>query len=243
MQKVLGHMRKAIQQYDMIKDGDRIAVGVSGGKDSIALLVGLARLRSFIGISYDITALTIDPAFGGIPCDYAAITTLCEDLGTKHVIVPTQIGEIVFDARKEPNPCSLCSRMRRGALTNSAAELGCNKIALGHNFDDTVETFLMNLFNEGRIGCYSPVTDLDDREIQIIRPLVLTEEREIRRAVKRSGLTIVKSVCPADGYTNRQRTKELIAQLERSDHGFRDRIFGAMVRGDIDGWGIKKGSP
>ena len=123
------------------------------------------------------------------------------------------------------------------------AELSCNKIALGHNFDDTVETFLMNLFNEGRIGCYSPVTELEDREIQLIRPLVLTEEREIRRAVKRSGLTIVKSVCPADGHTNRQRTKELIAQLERSDRGFRDRIFGAMVRGDIDGWGIKKGSP
>ncbi len=243
MQKILGHMRKAIQQYSMISDGDRIAAGVSGGKDSVALLVGLARLRSFIGISYDVLALTIDPAFDGVPGDYSAVTALCGELGIRHVIVPTQIGEIVFDARKEPNPCSLCSRMRRGALTNAAAELGCNKIALGHSFDDTVETFLMNLFTEGRIGCYSPVTDLEDKEIKIIRPLVLSEEHEIRRAVKRCGLPVVKSACPADGHTNRQKTKELIAQLERSDRGFRDRIFGAMIRGDIDGWGIKKGSP
>ncbi|MDO4864345.1 MAG: tRNA 2-thiocytidine biosynthesis TtcA family protein [Ruminococcus sp.] len=239
MQKILGHMRKAIQQYDMIRNGDRIAVGVSGGKDSVALLVGLARLRSFIGISYEVTALTIDPAFGGVATDYSPISELCRGLGVEHVVVPTQIGEIVFDARREPNPCSLCSRMRRGALTNAAAELGCGKIALGHNYDDTVETFIMNLFNEGRIGCYSPVTTFDDRDIAIIRPLVLTEEREIRRAVKRNGLPVVKSACPADGHTNRERTKQLIAQLERTDRGLKDRLFGALVRGDIDGWGIK----
>ncbi|MBO7396337.1 MAG: tRNA 2-thiocytidine(32) synthetase TtcA [Ruminococcus sp.] len=239
MQKILGHMRKAIQQYHMINDGDSIAVGVSGGKDSVALLVGLARLRSFIGIDYDITALTIDPAFGGVPTDYSPVTELCGALGVNHVIVPTQIGEIVFDVRREPNPCSLCSRMRRGALTNAAAELGCNKIALGHNYDDTVETFLMNLFTEGRIGCYSPVTMLEDRDIAVIRPLVLAEEREIRRAVRRGGLPVVKSVCPADGHTNRERTKSLIAQLEHDDHGIKDRLFGAMVRGDIDGWGVK----
>ena len=125
MQKILRHMRKAIQQYDMIQDGDRIAVGVSGGKDSLALLVGLARLRSFIGISYEVTALTIDPSFGGSATDYSPVTELCGGLGVEHVVVPTQIGEIVFEARKEPNPCSLCSRMRRGALTNEAERLGC----------------------------------------------------------------------------------------------------------------------
>ncbi|MBR6070219.1 MAG: tRNA 2-thiocytidine biosynthesis protein TtcA [Ruminococcus sp.] len=238
MQKILGHMRKAIQQYHMIQDGDRIAVGVSGGKDSVALLVGLARLRSFIGISYEVTALTIDPAFGGKATDYSPVTELCRRLGVRHAVVPTQIGEIVFDARKEPNPCSLCSRMRRGALTNEAEKLGCNKIALGHNYDDTVETFLMNLFTEGRIGCYSPVTSFEDKNIAIIRPLVLTEEREIRRAVKRNGLPVVKSACPADGHTNREKTKELIAQLERGDHGLKDRLFGALVRSNIDGWGI-----
>jgi len=238
MQKILGHMRKAIQQYHMIQDGDRIAVGVSGGKDSVALLVGLARLRSFIGISYEVTALTIDPAFGGKATDHSPVTELCRGLGVRHAVVPTQIGEIVFDARKEPNPCSLCSRMRRGALTNEAEKLGCNKIALGHNYDDTVETFLMNLFTEGRIGCYSPVTSFEDKNIAIIRPLVLTEEREIRRAVKRNGLPVVKSACPADGHTNREKTKELIAQLERGDHGLKDRLFGALVRSNIDGWGI-----
>lgn len=240
MQKILGHIRKAVQQYDMIQDGDRIAVGVSGGKDSVALLVGLARLRSFIGIRYEVTALTIDPAFGGVPTDYSPITELCRGLGIEYIVVPTQIGEIVFDARKEPNPCSLCSHMRRGALTNEAERLGCNKIALGHNYDDTVETFLMNLFTEGRIGCYSPVTHLEDRNIAIIRPLVLTEEREIRRAVNRNELPVVKSACPADGHTNRERTKKLIAQLERDDHGIKDRLFGALVRGDIDGWGLKQ---
>ena len=212
---------------------------MSGGKDSVALLVGLARLRSFIGISYEVTALTIDPEFGGKATDYSPVTELCRGLGVEHVVVPTQIGEIVFDARKEPNPCSLCSRMRRGALTNEAEKLGCNKIALGHNYDDTVETFMMNLFTEGRIGCYSPVTRLDDRNITIIRPLVLTEEREIRRSVKRNGLPIVKSACPADGHTNREKTKNMIAQLERDDHGLKYRLFGALVRGDIDGWGIK----
>lgn len=239
MQKILGHMRKAIQQYRMICGGDSIAVGVSGGKDSVALLVGLARLRSFIGIDFKVTALTIDPAFGGVPTDYSPVTELCGTLGVEHVILPTQIGEIVFDVRREPNPCSLCSRMRRGALTNAAAELGCNKIALGHNYDDTVETFLMNLFTEGRIGCYPPVTMLENRDITVIRPLVLAEEREIRRAVRGCGLPVVKSACPADGHTNRERTKALIAQLEHDDHGIKDRLFGAMVRGDIDGWGIK----
>ncbi|MCQ2489993.1 MAG: tRNA 2-thiocytidine(32) synthetase TtcA [Ruminococcus sp.] len=238
MQKILGHVRKAVQQYDMIQDGDRIAVGVSGGKGSLAHLAALVRLRSFIGIEYEVTALTIDPTFGGKPTDFSSVTEFCRGLGAEHVIVPTQIGEIVFEARREPNPCSLCSRMRRGALTNAAEELGCSKIALGHNYDDVVETFLMNLFTEGRIGCFSPVTTLDDRNITVIRPLVLTEEKEIRSAARRCELPVVRSGCPADGHTNREKTKNLLSQLGHSDRGIKERIFGALVRSGIDGWGI-----
>ncbi|MCM1507861.1 MAG: tRNA 2-thiocytidine(32) synthetase TtcA [Ruminococcus flavefaciens] len=237
MQKILGHMRKAIQDYHLISDGDRICVGVSGGKDSLVMLKGLVLLKRFIGIEYEITALTIDPKFNGKEGDYSAVAEFCEKLGVEYHILRTQIGEIVFDVRKEPNPCSLCARMRRGAVYNSAKELKCNKIALGHNYDDVVETFIMNLFTEGRIGCFSPATYLEDRDIHIIRPLVLATEREIRKVAK--SLPVVKSQCKADGHTNRQKTKEFIAEMERKEHGFKGRIFGAMQRADIDGWGIK----
>ncbi len=236
MQKILGYMRKAIQLYGLITDGDHICVGVSGGKDSLVMLKGLVLLKRFIGIDYKITALTIDPQFKGIEGNYSDVTEFCEKLGVDYQIVRTQIGEIVFDVRKEENPCSLCARMRRGALYNSAEKLGCNKIALGHNYDDVVETFIMNLFTEGRIGCFSPATYLEDRDIHIIRPLVLAPERAVKKASH--NLTIVKSQCPADGHTNRQKTKEFIAEMERKEHGFKDRIFGAMQRADIDGWGI-----
>ena len=238
MQRILGLMRKAIQQYDMIADGDRICVGVSGGKDSLVLLSGLVRLRKFIGIDFHVVGLTIDPNFGGVPGDYSSVAEYCAGEGIEYHILPTQIGEIVFDVRKEPNPCSLCARMRRGALHDEAVRLGCNKIALGHNYDDAVETFIMNLFTEGRIGCFSPKNLLDGKELTIIRPLVLADEREIRRAANRTGLQIVKSKCPADGHTNRQRAKEFLAEMERKDHGFKDRIFGAMRRGNVDGWGF-----
>lgn len=237
MQKILGHMRKAIQQYNLISNGDHICVGISGGKDSLVMLEGLVMLRRFIGIDYKITALTIDPQFHGIEGNYSPVAEFCEKLGIEYHIIKTQIGEIVFDVRKEPNPCSLCARMRRGAIYNSATEYGCNKIALGHNYDDVVETFIMNLFTEGRIGCFSPATYLEDREIHIIRPLVLTPEREIKKAAR--NLPVIKSQCPADGHTNRQKTKNFIAGMERYDHGFKDRIFGAMQRAGIDGWGIK----
>ena len=238
MQRILGLMRKAIQQYNMIANGDRICVGVSGGKDSLVLLSGLVRLRKFIGIDFQVVGLTIDPNFGGVPGDYSSVAEYCAGEGIEYHILPTQIGEIVFDVRKEANPCSLCARMRRGALHDEAVRLGCNKIALGHNYDDAVETFIMNLFTEGRIGCFSPKNQLDGKELTLIRPLVLADEREIRRAANRTGLQIVKSKCPADGHTNRQRAKEFLAEMERKDHGFKDRIFGAMRRGNVDGWGF-----
>ncbi len=239
MQKILGYLRKAIQEYNMIQDGDRIAVGISGGKDSMILLNGLKLLRQFIGIDYEIIGLTIDPHFNGIAGDYSSVADFCASNDIEYHIIHTQIGEIVFDVRNEKSPCSLCARMRRGALHNSATELGCNKIALGHNFDDTVETFIMNLFTEGRIGCYSPVTLLEDKNLTVIRPLVLAPEKEIRRAVRKNEIPTVKSACSVDGKTNRQKTKEFIAEMEHENHGFKNRIFGAIQRSGIDGWGTE----
>lgn len=236
MQKILGHMRKTVQNYRLISNGDRICAAISGGKDSLVMLKGLALLRNFIGIDYEITAVTIDPRFDGIAGDYSAVAEMCAGLNIEYHVISTQIGEIVFDVRKEPNPCSLCARMRRGALYNAAAELGCNKIALGHNYDDVVETFIMNLFTEGRIGCFSPSTYLENRDINIIRPLALAPERDVKKAAR--DLNIVKSRCRADGHTNRQKTKDFIAGMERQERGFKDRIFGAMCRADIDGWGV-----
>ncbi len=239
MQKILGYMRKAIQEFDLIQDNDKIAVGVSGGKDSLVLLKGLVMLKRFIGIDYEVKAITLDPGFHGSSGDYSSVQALCDELGIEYILKRTQIGEIVFDIRKEPNPCSLCARMRRGALHDAAIEAGCNKIALGHNYNDTVETFVMNLFNEGRIGCFSPKSYLSRKNVSVIRPLVFAPEKEIRKAASKNNLQIVKSKCPADGHTSRQRTKEFLAERERSDKGFTDRIFGAMRRSGIDGWGFK----
>lgn len=238
MQKLLGYMRKAIQEFDLIQEGDRIAVGVSGGKDSMALLKGLSLLKRFIGIEYEIVAITLDPQFGGTSGNYEPVAKMCEEMGIEYVLKRTHIGEIVFDLRKEKHPCSLCARMRRGALHDEAKEHGCNKLALGHHYNDAVETFVMNLFNEGRIGCFSPKSYLSRKDLTMIRPMVFAPEREVRNAVKRAGLPIVKSVCPVDGETSRQRTKEFLREREKIDDGFTYRLFGAMRRSGIDGWGF-----
>ena len=237
MQRMLGYMRKAIQEFDLIQDGDKIAVGVSGGKDSVVLLTGLAMLRRFIGIDYELLAITLDPQFGGVKTDYSPVRELCEKLGVPCIVKETHIGEIVFDIRKEPNPCSLCARMRRGALHDVAVENGYNKIALGHHFDDAVETFVMNLFNEGRLGCFSPKSYLSRKQLTMIRPMVFAPEKEVRKAAVHAGLPIVKSRCPADGATSRQSVKEFLTEREKADKGFKDRLFGAMRRAGLDGWG------
>ncbi len=233
MQKMLGYMRKAIQEFDMLQDGDRVAVGVSGGKDSLVLLQGLVLLRRFIGIDYSVVGITLDPQFGGVPNDYSAVEELCRQSDTVYHVILTRIDEIVFEVRQEKSPCSLCAKMRRGALHDAAKEYGCNKIALGHHYNDAVETFVMNLFTEGRIGCFSPVSYLSRKDLTMIRPMVLAPEKEIRRAAERCGLPVVKSVCPADGHTNRERTKQFLADMERNDKGFTDRLFGAMRRAGI----------
>lgn len=240
MQKILGYIRRACQEFDLIEDGDKIAVGVSGGKDSLALLAGLAKMRRFYEKKYELVCVTLDPRFGGVETDYSPVEKMCGELDVEFRLIRTDIGEIVFDIRKEPNPCSLCARMRRGALHDAAKEAGCNKIALGHNYDDAVETFMMNLFQEGRIGCFSPISYLSRKDITLIRPLVLAPEHAIMSCVKRSGFDVVKSKCPADKHTARQSMKEFLAELEHQNHGVKQRIFGAMRKAGIDRWGYKE---
>lgn len=240
MQKILGYMRKAIQEFDLIEDGDVIGVGVSGGKDSLVLLRGLYLLQRFIGIDYKLVAITLDPQFNGIKGDYSSVQKLCDEMGIEYILKRTQIGQIVFDVRKEEHPCSLCARMRRGALHDAAKEAECNKIALGHHRDDVVETFMMNLEIEGRIGCFSPKSYLSRKDITMIRPLVLSPEKAIRHAANTcKDIKVVKSKCPADGHTKRQEMKESLKQKEQNDKGYKDRIFGALRRSGIDGWGFK----
>ncbi len=239
MHKILGYMRRAIQEFDLIANGDRIAVGVSGGKDSVVMLKGLVMLQRFIGIDYTVVAITLDSRFNGEKGNYEPIAELCKELGVEYVLVDTHIGEIVFDVRKEPNPCSLCARMRRGALHDAAKEAGCNKIALGHNYNDVIETFVMNLTIEGRLGCFAPKSYLSRKDLTMIRPLVFAPERDIRSAANRNNLPIVKSKCPADGVTSRQKVKEELAMRDKQDRGFSDRLFGALRKSGLDGWGYK----
>lgn len=240
MQKILGYMRRAIEEFDLLQDGDKVATGVSGGKDSLVLLEGLVRLRSFIGIDYSVTAITLDPCFGGEEGDYSWVERRCAEMGIPYIIERTHIGEIVFDVRHEEHPCSLCAKLRRGALHNAAQKAGCNKVALGHHYNDAVETFVMNLFIEGRIGCFAPKSYLDRRGITVIRPLVFAPESEIKRAVRHENIEVVKSKCPVDGHTKREEIKRFLAEREKLDRGFTDRLFGAMRRAGIDGWGIKE---
>ncbi len=239
MQKMLGYVRRACQEFDLIEDGDKIAVGVSGGKDSLVLLCALAKMRRFYEKKYEVCAVTIDPKFGGVEGDYSAVERLCSELSMPYKIVKTDIGEIVFDIRKETNPCSLCAKMRRGALCDAVKEMGCNKLALAHNNDDAIETFIMNLFNEGRIGCFAPISYLSRMGVTVIRPLVFAPENAVMSCAKRNALEIVKSKCPADKTTKRQWTKEFLRELERNDRGIKERIFGAMRRAGIDRWGYK----
>ena len=240
MQKLIGLMRKAIQKYDMIQPGDRIAVGVSGGKDSVALLAGLAKLREFMGIDYEIVAITLDYRFGGVDSDFSELQKLCDELKVEYIVKPTEIGQIIFDIRKESNPCSLCARMRRGCLHDAAKENNCNKIALGHHYDDAVETFVMNLFNEGRVGCFQPVTYLSRKDLTLIRPMVLAEENVISSTVRRCNLPVVKCMCRADCVTQRQLTNECIHTMDKEHPGLKKRLYGALERGHIDGFSDKE---
>lgn len=234
IKRVLSYVRRGVDDYNMIEDGDKIAVGVSAGKDSLTLLCAMAELRRFYPKKFELCAITIDMGFEGT--DLSSIKALCEELDVEYHIVPTQISKIIFDIRKEKNPCSLCAKMRRGALYGYAREIGCGKVALGHHFDDVVETFMLNLFFEGRLGCFQPVTYLSNTQITLIRPMIYMPEKDVRYFASRAELPVVKSTCPADGNTEREEMKQLLASLEKKNKGLRYRIFGAIQRGKIDGF-------
>ena len=234
IKRILSFTRRALDDYEMIRPGDRVAVGVSAGKDSLTLLCAMAELRRFYPIPFELVAVTIDMKAG--ESDFSAIRALCESLDVPYHVIPTEISHIIFDIRKEKNPCSLCAKMRRGALHNAAKELGCNVVALGHHFDDAVETFMLNLFFEGRIGCFSPVSYLSRTDLRLIRPMIYMPEKDVRYFAKKAELPVLASTCPADGNTQREEMKKLLAELDRKHDGLRYRIFGAMQRGEIDGF-------
>ena len=236
IKRVLSHVRRAVDDYEMIKDGDKIAVGVSAGKDSLTLLCAMAELRRFYPKKFELIAITVDMGFEGT--DFSPIQKLCDELCVPYHIIPTQISKVIFDVRKEKNPCSLCAKMRRGALYGGARELGCTSVALGHHFDDVVETFMLNLFYEGRIGCFQPVTYLTNTEINLIRPMIYMPEKDVRAYAAKAELPISKSLCPADGNTKREEMKQLLRDFERAHPGLKYRIFGAIQRGEIDGFHV-----
>ncbi len=232
--RLLSYIRRGVDDYKMIEEGDKIAVGVSAGKDSLTLLCAMAELRRFYPIKFELIAITIDMGFEG--SDFSEIEKLCERLNVEYHIIPSQISKIIFDIRKEKSPCSLCAKMRRGALHNASKELGCTAVALGHHFDDAVETFMLNLFFEGRLGCFSPVSYLSRIGLRLIRPMVYMPEKDVRYFASKNELPVVKSSCPADGNTEREEMKKLLLELDRKHKGLRYRIFGAMQRGEIDGF-------
>lgn len=236
MQRLEGLARKAIQDYEMIQAGDRVCVGISGGKDSMALVTALAHLRKYLGRPFSLVAVTLDPRFGGTETDYSPLEEYFRQLDVEYHVIRTDIGKIVFEDRKEPNPCALCAKFRRGMLHNAAKEFGCNKVALGHHLDDAIETFYMNLWNEGRIGCFSPVTYLSKKDVTLIRPLLLATEADVRHAVARCQLPVVKSRCPVDGHTTREKTKDFVTEMAQRDKTFRQKTLTALQDSGIDGW-------
>ena len=237
MRKILSSMRRAIQDYNMISPNDKIAVGVSGGKDSLALLCALAAYRKFSEVPFEVMGITLNMGFDGV--DYGSVVSLCKEIGVEYVVKNTDIAQIIFDIRKEKNPCSLCSKMRRGALNDLAIENGCNKVALGHHNEDVIETFFLSLFYEGRLNCFSPVTYLSRTDINVIRPFIYTSEGDIKGYAKRANLPIVHNPCPMDGFSKRNDIKTFVNEKESLDHSFKTRMMHAIQTG-LDDWKIEK---
>lgn len=225
---------KAIFDYDMIQEGDKIAIGVSGGKDSLALLLSLAKIRLYAPMKFEIIAITLD--LGLEYTDFSSVQLLCDELNIPFYLEETKIGHIVFNIRKEESPCSLCANLRRGALNNKAIELGCNKVALGHHRDDAIETLALSLFYEGRFHCFSPVTYLSRCKINVIRPLIYAKELQIIDYCKERGLISIKSPCPATGTSKRASVKELLDAMQKDNPIIREQLFGSIKRAKICGW-------
>ena len=233
MQKILSKMRKAIEDYNMIEEGDKIAVALSGGKDSVTLLYALKNLQIFYPKKFDLIAITVNPGFDGFNTEI--LENIAKNVGVELVIAPSDIKAIVFDVRKEKNPCSLCANLRRGVINSIAIREGCNKIALGHNQDDVLETFLLNLLYTGNIGTFSPKSYMDRSKITLIRPLVYTPEKEIRRFVRKNNIDVMPKVCPMDGTSKREDMKNLIYTLSKNIPMIRANLFGAIQR-NLDDW-------
>ena len=238
IKRLLGTVRKACEKYNMIEEGDTILVGVSGGKDSIALLYSLCEMRRFYPKHFNVSAISVNMQFESIDMpkmDYSFIENICKEYDVPYHIEKTDIAEIIFKERKESNPCSLCSRMRRGALCSYAEKKGITKLALGHHFDDAVETFIINLFFEGRLGCFSPVSKMEDTGVTVIRPLIETKESTIRYFISSNKIDILKNSCPEDKNSERENIKQLLNNLERNNKGLKHRIMCAMEKGSING--------
>ncbi len=234
MRKILSYVRRCVEDYDMIRRGDRIAVGVSGGKDSLTLLSALSRLREFYPEEFTLEAFTVDMGMPGM--DFGPVDALCRTLDVPYTLIRTEIGHIIFDVRRESNPCSMCAKMRRGALHAALLERGIHKVALGHHFDDAVETFFLSLFYEGRLSCFQPVTYLDRTGITQIRPMLYCGEGMIWGAAARLELPVVRNFCPANGNTRRQEVKELLSELSERYPRIKDYVFGAMQRLPLPEW-------
>ncbi len=232
MKRILSHMRRAIEDYNMIEDGDKIAVGISGGKDSLALLAALAAYRHFSKKKYELMAITIDMGFDGM--DFSPIEKFCNEFDIPYIVKKTQISEVLFDIRKESNPCSLCAKMRRGALCELAKTEGCNKVALGHHSEDVMETFFLSLFYEGRLNSFAPVTYLSRVDMHVIRPLIYVPEGDIKGYANRTALPVVKNLCPMDGHSKRQDMKDFINSKNQEDHHFKTRLMHAIQTGLSD---------
>lgn len=234
LQQLLSYVRRAIDDYQLIEDGDKIAVGISGGKDSLTLLHALAALRRFYPKKFELYAITVDLGFGNLNLE--KIIEMCKELDVEYTIVKTDIAQIIFEERKESNPCSLCAKMRKGALNDAIKKMGCNKVAYAHHKDDVVETMLLSLLFEGRFHTFSPITYLDRMDVTVIRPLIYVEEADVIGFVNKNNLPVVKSPCPADGNTKREYVHQLLSQLNQEHHGVKNRMFTAICSGNINGF-------
>lgn len=234
LQTITGRMRKAIDDYNMIEEGDKIAVGLSGGKDSITLLNCLVNLKRYYPKHFDVIAITIDPGSQTFKTD--KLEEMCKNLGVKYIVYKSDLSKIVFEYRQEKNPCSLCANLRRGMLNSIAVENGCNKVALGHHLDDAIETLLMSEILNGKIYTFSPVTYLSRSNLTVIRPLIYVYEKETRALAKELNFPVVEKCCPADGNTKREYMKELVFNLRKDIPKVRENLFGAIKRSDIPGW-------